>query len=242
MSEGLKAKNAIEVGEPEHRLTLCSRALVADTSGALYLPEHKALIVSDLHFEKGSAFAARGIHLPPYDTRSTLYQIDRLMQRYAPQTVVALGDSFHDGGAAERIAADDAAAIRRLTGLTRWVWITGNHDPEPPNDLGGEVADEIDLAPFVLRHIPGNAPATGEISGHLHPVATLVTRGRRLRRRCFATDGVRLVMPAFGAFTGGLNVRTPAFAKVFEGKKFTAWMIGRDRIYPVPARRLVVGD
>ncbi len=242
MSEGLKPKDAISVTETEHRLTLCSHTLVADTSGALYLPDHKALIVSDLHFEKGSAFAARGIHLPPYDTRSTLYQIDQLMHRYAPQTVVALGDSFHDSGAADRIAADDAAAIRRLTGLTRWVWITGNHDPEPPDDLGGEVADEIDLEPFILRHIPSHSPATGEISGHLHPVATLLTRGRRLRRRCFATDGVRLVMPAFGAFTGGLNVRTPAFAKVFDGKKFTAWMIGRDRIYPVSAKRLVSGD
>ena len=90
MSERLKAKDTIEAAEPEHRLTVCSRTLVADTSGALYLPEHKALIISDLHFEKGSAFAARGIHLPPYDTRSTLSQIDRLMQRFAPKTVVAL--------------------------------------------------------------------------------------------------------------------------------------------------------
>lgn len=242
MSEGLKAKDAIAMPAKEHRLTLCSRTLVADTSGALYLPDHKALIVSDLHFEKGSAFAARGIHLPPYDTRSTLFQIEQLMLRYAPQTVVALGDSFHDGGAAARIASDDAAAIRRLTGLTRWVWITGNHDPEPPDDLGGEIESEFDLDPFILRHIPSGSPAVGEIAGHLHPAAIVHTRGRRLRRRCFATDGVRLVMPAFGAFTGGLNVRTAAFRNVFVDGKFTAWMIGRDRIYPVAAKRLLAGD
>jgi hypothetical protein len=242
LSEGLKRKDAIALPDKTHSITLCSRSLAADTSGALYLPEHKTLIVSDLHFEKGSAYAARGIHLPPYDTRSTLIQLDRLMQRYGPNTVVALGDSFHDGGAGARIAADDAAAIRRLTGVTRWIWITGNHDPEPPGDLGGEIADEFELEPFILRHIPAENPATGEIAGHLHPVAAVHSRGRRLRRRCFATDGVRLVMPAFGAFTGGLNVRNAAFTRVFEGSKFTAWMIGRDRIYPVAARRLLPGD
>ena len=242
MSERLKQKVAIAVPETEHTVMLCNHALVADTSGALYLPEHGTLIVSDLHFEKGSAYAARGIHLPPYDTRSTLFQLDRLMERYAPETVVALGDSFHDGGAGTRISEDDAAAIRRLTGLTRWIWITGNHDPEPPDTLGGLILDEHEIEPFVLRHIPSETPAVGEIAGHLHPVAAVVTRGRRLRRRCFATDGVRLVMPAFGAFTGGLNVRTHAFTTVFDGTRFTAWMIGRDRIYPVAARRLSPGE
>lgn len=242
MSEGQHARQKIELPQEENRLTLCSRSLVADTSGALYLPEHDTLLVADLHFEKGSAFAARGIHLPPYDTRSTVFQLDRLIDRYNPATVVALGDSFHDGAAGARLSQEDAAAIRRLTAATRWVWVTGNHDPEPPENLGGEIHEEFDLDPFILRHIPSETPAVGEIAGHLHPVAAVVTRGRRLRRRCFATDGVRLVMPAFGAFTGGLSVRNPAFARVFDGAKFTAWMIGRDRVYPVSARRLLPGD
>lgn len=242
MSERSEAKNPIIAPDKDHRLTLCARALVADTSGALYLPEHDTLIVADLHFEKGSAYAARGIHLPPYDTRSTLFQLERMMERYRPKCVVALGDSFHDGGAGARIANEDADVIRRLTSSTRWIWITGNHDPEPPDTLGGEILDAFEAEPFILRHIPNDTPAVGEIAGHLHPVASVLTRGRRLRRRCFATDGVRLVMPAFGAYTGGLNVRNAAFAKVFEDGKFTAWMIGRDRIYPVAARRLLAGD
>lgn len=242
MSEHLKPRTAPEADTPGHRITLCGETAVADLSGALHLPGHDTLVVADLHFEKGSAFAARGVHLPPYDTRSTLFQLERLMERYAPKCVVALGDSFHDGGAGARISDEDAAAIKRLTASTRWIWITGNHDPEPPGGLGGEVHDAFELAPFTLRHIPAQAPAAGEIAGHLHPVAAVVTRGRRQRRRCFATDGTRLVMPAFGAFTGGLNVRHPAFAPIFDGPKFTAWMIGRDRIYPVPSPRLLRGE
>lgn len=239
MSDPQTARAKRTAPEREHSLTLCSRVLVPDTSGALFLPEHATLVVADLHFEKGSAFAVRGVHLPPYDTRSTLFQLERLIARLRPETVIALGDSFHDGNAGARIAGSDADAIRALTTTVRWIWITGNHDPEPPRGLGGESADEVALEPFILRHIPSGAPAVGEIAGHLHPAATVVTRGRRLRRRCFASDGVRLVMPAFGAYTGGLNVRSPAFSGVFESTKFTAWMIGRDRIYPVAARRLV---
>ena len=242
MSELHHARRTAVLPDKDRRLTLCSRGLVTDTSGALFLPEHDTLVVSDLHFEKGSAFAARGVHLPPYDTRSTLFRLQRLIERYRPGTVVSLGDSFHDGGAGVRIARADADAIRTLTGSTRWIWITGNHDPEPPRDLGGEIADELTLEPFVLRHVPATAPAVGEIAGHLHPVAAVVTRGRRLRRRCFATDGTRLVMPAFGAYTGGLNVRAAAFSELFDGHRFTAWMIGRDRVYPVTARRLLPGE
>lgn len=240
MSDPQTARAQQTAPDREHSLTLCSQVMVPDASGALFLPEHATLVVADLHFEKGSAFAARGVHLPPYDTRSTLFQLGHLIARYRPETVIALGDSFHDGSAAMRIAQADADAIRALTGETRWIWITGNHDPEPPRDLGGESADEVTLEPFILRHIPSAAPAVGEIAGHLHPAATVVTRGRRLRRRCFASDGIRLVMPAFGAYTGGLNVRSPAFAGIFDNTKFTAWMIGRNRIYPVAGRRLLL--
>src|SRR5690606_8172808 len=216
---------------------LCGRPVVPDVSGALFLPDHSTLVVADIHFEKGSAFAARGIHLPPYDTRANLAALEHLCARYAPATVVALGDSFHDREAVTRSSPDDASRLARLTRARRWIWITGNHDPEPPECMGGEIMDEMSLAPFVLRHIPSPVPAAGEIAGHLHPVASVIMRGRKLRRRCFASDGVRLVMPAFGAFTGGLCVRSQAFAPVFE-TAFSAWMIGRERIYPVSSRRL----
>lgn len=242
MSRSTPVRKADGASVPEARFQVCGAEFVPDTSGAVFLPEHRALIVADLHFEKGSAFAARGVHLPPYDTRSTLFQLRRLVERFRPDTVVALGDSFHDGGAGARIAPDDARDISELTGLARWIWITGNHDPEPPDNLGGEIADSFELGPLVLRHIPAPAPSVGEVAGHLHPVAAVVTRGRRLRRRCFATDGVRLVMPSFGAFTGGLNVRASAFDGIFDGSKFVAWMIGRDRVYPVSGRKLLPGD
>ncbi len=219
-------------------IRLCGASVVPDVSGVLYLPSHETLIVADLHFEKGSAFAARGVHLPPYDTRSTLVRLRQVISAYAPARVVALGDSFHDDGAGARIADDDARAVRAATAGLDWVWITGNHDPNPPAALGGRVCDELDLEPFLLRHIPRSAPATGEIAGHLHPVATVASRGRRLRRRCFVCDGTRMILPAFGAYTGGLNVNTQPFADVFGGAGFTAWMLGRDRVYPVSSRRL----
>ena len=242
MSRLTPVRNEESAGASASGLQVCGVEFVPDISGAVFLPAHQTLVIADLHFEKGSAFAARGVHLPPYDTRSTLFQLRRLVEHYRPDTVVALGDSFHDGGAGARIAPEDARGITDLTGLARWIWITGNHDPEPPEDLGGEIADSFDLGPLVLRHIPAPSPAVGEVAGHLHPVAAVVTRGRRLRRRCFATDGVRLVMPAFGAFTGGLNVRAAAFDGIFEGPKFVAWMIGRDRVYPVSGRKLLPGD
>ncbi len=209
-----------------------------DTSGALYVQSVDTLIVSDLHFEKGSSFAARGVHLPPYDTRSTLGLLEQVCEKYRPSTVIALGDSFHDGGAAARMSGDDRQRIHALTDAQNWIWVTGNHDPEPPDDLGGTVAEQVEIGPLTLRHEPQPAPATGEIAGHLHPAAVVVMRGRRLRRRCFVTDATRLIMPAFGAYTGGLNVRAKAFAGLFSGLKFNAWMIGRDGVYPVSGRRL----
>lgn len=220
------------------QLRICGVDAEPDTSGALYIESLDTLIVSDLHFEKGSSFAARGVHLPPYDTRSTLGQLEQVCAKYRPATVVALGDSFHDGNAAARMSGDDREQIRAFTGARNWIWVTGNHDPEPPENLGGTIADQVEIGPFTLRHEPQPAPVTGEIAGHLHPAAVVVMRGRRLRRRCFVTDATRLIMPAFGAYTGGLNVRAKAFAGLFSGVKFNAWMIGRDAVYPVSGRRL----
>lgn len=222
----------------ESRLRLCGHDAVPDISGALYLPDLDTLVVSDLHFEKGSSFAARGIHIPPYDTHSTLRLLEDVCARYRPARVIALGDSFHDAGAMARMPDSERERIQALTATWDWIWVTGNHDPVPPGDIGGTIADRIEMGALLFRHEPRPAPATGEIAGHLHPAAVVVMRGRRLRRRCFVTDTTRLIMPAFGAFTGGLNVRADAFSGLFDGLKFNAWMIGREAVYPVSGRKL----
>lgn len=216
-------------------------ALVADCAGALYWPEEGLLVVADLHLEKGSSYATRGVLLPPYDTAATLAKLGALVARYAPRFVVALGDSFHDGDGPQRVSDDDRAMIGALQRGRDWIWIAGNHDPEPVRDLGGVSAAMFAIGPLVFRHAPEREEADGEIAGHLHPVARVSGRGRTVSRRCFATDGKRMVMPAFGAYTGGLNIRNAAFADVFGTFKFMAHMLGDARIYAVSAQRCL-GD
>ena len=128
--------------------------LIADPAGAAYWPEQDALLVADLHFEKGSAFAAKGQMLPPYDTRATLRSLDTVLARHSPSTVIALGDSFHDGEAGERISEVDMASIQSLTAARRWVWLTGNHDEVLPDGIGGKVAAELAFGSLTLRHEP----------------------------------------------------------------------------------------
>jgi uncharacterized protein len=210
-------------------------SLLADTDGALYWPEQGVLLVADLHLEKGSSFAARGVLLPPYDTAATLARLARLIAHYAPRCVVALGDSFHDGGGPARLADEDRDNLRTLQRGRDWIWITGNHDPEPAAGIGGAFRETLTIDALTLRHLPTGA--AGEICGHLHPVARIAHRGRTVSRRCFAADGARMVMPAFGAFTGGLNVRDAAFADLFGTLAFTAHMLGEGRLYAFAAKR-----
>ena len=210
---------------------------VGDPAGALYWPEQGLLAVADLHLEKGSSFAARGVLLPPYDTAATLARMARLIAHYAPRLVVALGDSFHDQGGPARIADTDRAALRTLQRGREWIWIAGNHDPEPAAGIGGSFCEELACDCVVFRHAPSMDECGGEIAGHLHPIARVQQRGRTTSRRCFAGDGRRLVMPAFGAYTGGLNVRDRAFADVFGTLSFTAHMLGERRLYAIPAAR-----
>ncbi len=209
--------------------------LVADPDGALYWPEQGLLAVADLHLEKGSSFAARGQLLPPYDTAVTLARLARLIARYAPRCVVALGDSFHDGGGPARLAPHDRNALSALQRGRDWLWLTGNHDPEPVADIGGVFESVLTIGVLTFRHLPTGT--AGEIAGHLHPVARIAHRGRAVSRRCFAADATRMVMPAFGAYTGGLNVRDQAFADVFGTLKFTAHMLGEGRLYAFAAKR-----
>jgi len=216
-------------------IVLAGVPLLADPSGAVYWAEHGLLAVADLHLEKGSSFAARGVFLPPYDTAAALARLARLIAHYAPRCVVALGDSFHDGGGPARLAEEDRDHLRSLQRGRDWVWITGNHDPEPAENIGGAFHETLTIGALTFRHLPTGAPA--EICGHLHPVARVSHRGRTVSRRCFAADQTRMVMPAFGAFTGGLNVRHAAFADVFGTLAFTAHMLGEGRLYAFTAKR-----
>jgi DNA ligase-associated metallophosphoesterase len=220
---------------------IASVALVADPAGALYWPEESLLAVADLHFEKGSSFARRGMLLPPYDTAATLARLALLIARYAPRRVVALGDNFHDGDGASRLADTDRDAITELQGGRDWIWIKGNHDPEPADGIGGQFLATLAVGALLFRHEPSAKPAEGEIAGHLHPVACVSHRGRTVRRRCFASDGKRAVMPAFGAYAGGLNILDRAFDKVFGDVAFTAHMLGEHRLYAFAATRCL-GD
>jgi len=221
-------------------LRLGDARVTALPDGALWIADAKTLVVSDLHLEKGSAFALRGQMLPPYDTRAALTKLQRLIDTLAPDIVVSLGDSFHDGGGPARMAERDRAMLQAMIDRCDWLWVEGNHDGRASETLGGAVRDVLHLGALVLRHEPTQAAASGEIAGHLHPCARVSGRGRSVRRRCFATDGVRLVMPAFGAFTGGLNICDEAFAPIFPNGAM-ALALGKDRVVPVLNERLL-GD
>ncbi len=218
---------------------LCVRGelLTPLPQGGLWWAATRTLVVSDLHLEKGSAYAAGGQMLPPYDTAATLAVVEGLVQVLAPDRVISLGDSFHDRQAEYRMDAACAARVKSLTSATDWVWVEGNHDPDPPAHLGGRAAKVLEMGALVFRHEPSGQ--SGEISGHLHPCAKIAARGKALRRKCFVTDGERLVMPSMGAFTGNLNILNEAFAPVFPDGGIMVAAIGQDQVYPVSTKRLL---
>jgi DNA ligase-associated metallophosphoesterase len=206
--------------------------------GALWWADTRMLVVSDLHLEKGSSFARRGQLIPPYDTTETLNALARLVARLQPRVVIALGDSFHDDEGASRLTVSHRVMLRGLQIGREWIWISGNHDPNPPKDVGGQAMDEFAIGKLVFRHEPSAFDAQGEIAGHLHPSARVYGQGKSVRRRCFASDGFRLIMPAFGAYTGGLNVLDRAFDGLFAADSFRAFMLGETQVYPVGPRAL----
>jgi DNA ligase-associated metallophosphoesterase len=210
-------------------------------AGALYWEEEDTLLVADLHLEKGAAFAALGMLLPPYDTRTTLERLAKVIGAVEPARVVALGDSFHRSHSAERLAPEDFSILLKLQQGREWYWICGNHDPHLPSSIGGTICATLTICGITLRHEPSAAQSGREIAGHLHPVARIARRGAVIRRRCFATDGNRVVMPAFGAYAGGLNVLDEAFGPLFLRHRLEAWMMGRTDVYPVLGS-LLLGD
>ncbi|MEO3998053.1 ligase-associated DNA damage response endonuclease PdeM [Mesorhizobium sp. CAU 1732] len=223
------------------RIAIAGEIAICDPRGALYFPDFGLLAVSDLHLEKGSSFARRGQLLPPYDTGATLDQLSRVIETHAPRTVLSLGDSFHDVGGSQRMPEPYRIKLAAMMGGREWIWVTGNHDPDAPVGVSGTVADEVALGALRFRHEPLKGAAAGEIAGHLHPGAVIVQRGRSVRRRCFATDGERMVMPAFGAYTGTLNVLDRAYRGLFKWESFFAHMLGTERVYAFAHHRLRAG-
>ncbi len=213
--------------------SIAGEGAICDARGVLYFPRLHLLTVSDLHLEKGSSLARRGAPLPPYDTLATLARLEEALDLYRPRIVVSLGDSFHDGAGAARLHLAFRERLEAMMAGRDWFWIAGNHDPGAPAGLPGDTVRELAIGTLLFRHEPSNTPVEGEIAGHLHPCARIVQRGRSVRRRCFASDGTRMVMPAFGAFTGSLNVLDPAYAGLFRRESLMAHMMGRDRVFSI---------
>jgi DNA ligase-associated metallophosphoesterase len=211
---------------------IAGERLMLDPAGVAIWPAQRALVVADLHLEKGSHFAARGRMLPPYDTRETLERLHQALRRYGPRRLVLLGDSFHDGAGSARLAPADAASLRQMVDGIAVTWVLGNHDPAPPEGLPGEVTPEWREGPLVFRHIAQQG-AAGEVSGHYHPKATMPTRAGGVTRPCFLADARRLLLPAFGAYTGGLAITDPAIGALFP-RGGRAFLLGAERLFSFP--------
>ena len=216
-------------------ITVNGETVLLDPCGAAFVPVHSVLLFADLHFEKGSSYARGRQFLPPYDTTNTLLRMARAVARHRPARVVALGDSFHDSQAADRLGPEEKGLLDSLTRTARFTWIAGNHDPHPPAWLGGDIRESLRVGGLSLRHEPLANFQPGEVAGHLHPCASVAKWGRSVRRRCFVSDGLRLVLPSFGAYTGGLDVGDAAIAALFAGP-FHAYMLGHSRVYAIPRR------
>ena len=209
---------------------LGDRRLLLDPLGGAVCPETGLLVVADLHLEKGSACARRGQLVPPWDTAATLDRLGLLMRRYSPRRVVALGDSFHDRHGAGRLSSHDFARLHAMTEAAAFVWVLGNHDPAPPEGLPGEAATEWQEAGLLFRHEAHGRADGPELCGHHHPKAAIETRAGRVTRPCFVADTRRLMLPALGAYTGGLDVTNPAIARLFP-RGGRAFLLGQGRLF-----------
>ncbi|MGO9547731.1 MAG: ligase-associated DNA damage response endonuclease PdeM [Rhodomicrobium sp.] len=198
---------ALDGGKIAIQIEFAGLALTLDRSGAAHIGGvHNTLIVADLHLEKGSGAAAGGCLLPALDSHDTLLRLERTIETYRPERVICLGDSFHDASAGNRMAAADKEQLSALSSQIReWIWLSGNHDPEVPAFCGGETRAAFNAGGVTLRHEPSAARAEPQIAGHLHPKASLAAGGYRLSGPCFCLWDDLLILPAFGAYTGGLS-------------------------------------
>jgi hypothetical protein len=201
-------------------------------SGALFIPAAATLVVADLHLEKGSGWARHGALLPPYDSRATLDRVARCIEQMQPRRVLCLGDSFDDRLGPERMTAADRLRLQRLTSPREWIWVAGNHDPGSTPFFGGTIVEEIERDGIAFRHRARAGSGGYEISGHFHPKASMTVGGRRISGRCFVSDGRRLVLPAYGAYAGGLDVFDPALTALLA-PRFQVHLIGRRKVHSV---------
>jgi hypothetical protein len=221
-----------------HRIEIGGIDFIPDLSGALFAPDFRTLLVADLHLEQGSSLARCGIHVPPFDTSATLAALEEVVATMKPMRLMLLGDSFHDAAAHSFLDNPHVVRLRRITDTIETVWITGNHDPAAPDELGGMSATEHRLGDITLRHIPSRRLCEPfEIAGHLHPGAMIVQRGIATRTKCFVGDRRRMILPAFGAYTGAVNVRTRAFVGLFDEDSTSVWMIASSRLHRFPLNR-----
>jgi DNA ligase-associated metallophosphoesterase len=190
-------------------LSFAGETFFASISGALFWPDRQALLVADLHLEKASWFARLGQFLPPYDSHATLTALAADVERTGATKLYCLGDSFHDRFGCERLPADARDLLTGLTARLDWTWIVGNHDPGFADHCGGKIADEVELGGIILRHEAVRDEPRPEISGHFHPKLRLHLKGRHVSRRCFVVSVTKMIMPAFGSLTGGLDAHHP---------------------------------
>ena len=195
------------------RFSFCGVELAALGPGALYWPARAALLVADLHLEKASWYASGGQMLPPYDSIATLTELAALQARSHAREIWCLGDSFHDKKGCERLPGEARARLEALTAATRWTWVTGNHDAVLTDHCGGEIVEEAEVDGLVLRHEADPRDMRPELSGHFHPKLRLSLRGRNVARRCFVASGTKLILPAFGALTGGMDADDPVIIR-----------------------------
>jgi DNA ligase-associated metallophosphoesterase len=216
-----------------HHFDFHGAVLTALAGGALFWREAALLCVTDLHFGKALRSARTGgAPLPPYEVRETLARLDADIAATGARTVVCLGDSFDDPGAEDRLAADDRLWLLRLMAGRRWIWIAGNHDPAPL-DLGGEHRRDWQHGPLVFRHA-AETGARAEVSGHFHPKARLGLGGGSVSRPCFLIDRDRVILPAYGRYTGGLDCRAPVLAGLMGPGALAVLTGDRARVVPMP--------
>lgn len=199
------------------RFSFCGHALAALPQGALFWPARRALLVADLHLEKASWFARIGQMLPPYDSIATLADLNLIAAATEAAEIWCLGDSFHDRDGCDRLPPKARGLLLALTATTRWTWVTGNHDPAFADACGGRIVEEALVDGLVLRHEAMPGETRGELSGHFHPKLRISHRGRQVSRRCFVATERKLILPAFGALTGGLDARHPEIVRAVGG-------------------------
>lgn len=215
------------------RFSFSGHALMALPQGALFWPARRALLVADLHLEKASWFARLGQMLPPYDSMATLSDLSVIAASTGAQEIWCLGDSFHDATGCDRLAAQARALLTALTASTRWTWITGNHDPGFADHCGGSIVEEAEVDGLILRHEADPADVRPELSGHFHPKLRITHRGRQVSRRCFVATETKLILPAFGSLTGGLDAHHPEIVRAV-GTGAQALVPVRDRLLRFP--------